>query len=94
MLLLVLGLSMLLDEWIGEHKLVSWIALMSILALLLFRRPRYKGLSTMLLWIVFGINGYAIFWLEPARVIRGGHLCLLALILLGVHVWNEERLYP
>lgn len=72
-------------------KVVIWGAGMVFVVFAKLKWSNYKGASTILAWIAFGIFLYVTVGLAPAGAIQDHHYLLLALMTLGLVLWDRYR---
>lgn len=92
-LLAVLPVALLIVriEW-PSGRWALWGLGMLLLVLARLREPGYRGLSTMLLLLLWGLGMYANLWLRPANLISDGVQWLLFCLVILVAIWDYWRL--
>ncbi len=71
---------------------VIWVAGMSFAVFAKLKWSEYKGLSTVLAWVAFGLLLYTIVWLAPVGAIKDDLYVLLVFVTLGLVLWDRYRL--
>ncbi len=92
---LAILLFSLLAAWSRNNvilQVVIWVAGMSFAVFAKLRWSEYKGLSTLLAWVAFGLLLCAIVWLAPVGAITDGYYVLLVFVTLGLVLWDRYRL--
>jgi len=91
----VLGVSLLtLFRWTGSvwGRMFLYLGVVLVVILGTLKWSGYKGASTALYWISCGFFLFAGVWLEPAGIIRGNYLYMLALLTIGLGLWDQYQL--
>ena len=92
---LVILLFSLLAAWSRDClilQVVIWVAGMSFAVFAKLKWSEYKGVSTILALVAFGLLLYTIVWLAPVGAIKDDYYVLLVFVTLGLVLWDRYRL--